>query len=218
MPTPVWSPSPLESTSYISLGSIATYVPASFRPQPCPATSSLVSLLPASIQSSHHNQAWLTLIRHNKYHHISCLKIFLKLPKAHRKRPCPGPGIPGSLGFATTLPHACNTSQLDPSLPIIACLPCLSSGSTPCQGYLFPQLRHFQRHSAFRIATGTKTSSLKSGFLLHRLEKMGSPRMLVAKKPGVWTEIIQADVGLKVLLPLPLSPSYLSSLFWVVIC
>lgn len=135
-PLPVWSPSPLESTSYISLGSIATcacLIHASALSSHLLSGLLVISLYP--VQPPQSGQ-----VDPDKAQQISpylLLKNFLKLPKAHRKRPCPGPGILGSLGFATILPLACNTSQLDPSLPVIVCLGCLSSGSAPCQGYLF---------------------------------------------------------------------------------
>lgn len=70
-----------------------------------------------------------------------------------------------------------------------------------------------------RTAEGSKVNSPKSEFLLCRLGQTGFPKMLVAKKPGVWAEIVQADMGLRVLpLSLPLSLSSLPSLFWVAMC
>lgn len=47
---------------------------------------------------------------------------------------------------------------------------------------------------------------------------MGFPKMLVVKKPGVGAEIVQANVGLRVLFPLPLNLLSLPSLFWVAMC
>lgn len=144
---PVWSPSPLKSPSYhSSLGCIATWVPA------------WVSLLSASIQSSHHSQARLTLIKHNKSHHIfSCLRGF----------PEPtGRGHALALAFQDVWvlpPHSllpCSTRHLDsdPSLPLPVSRASVPAGPLPGQ-------RSPSQDSEPRTAEGSRAAVPRVGSL-----------------------------------------------------